>query len=103
LSFCQGNQTRKTPSTTAGRARRGRKDPHHPPRNLPAKRITSLFPRCFPSISMAPRGLYVTTREPDPRPTSRTRFSRSPPTDLETRKGYNIYLAGYVMEVNANC
>ncbi|MQL92822.1 hypothetical protein Taro_025455, partial [Colocasia esculenta] len=36
LSFCQGNRTRKMPSTTAGRVRRGRKDPHHPPRNLHA-------------------------------------------------------------------
>ncbi|MQL69824.1 hypothetical protein Taro_002098 [Colocasia esculenta] len=26
----------ETPSTAAGRVRRGREDPHHPPRNLPA-------------------------------------------------------------------
>ncbi|MQM11676.1 hypothetical protein Taro_044584 [Colocasia esculenta] len=29
---------KETPSTTAVRARRGRKNPHHPPRNLPAKK-----------------------------------------------------------------
>ncbi|MQL90736.1 hypothetical protein Taro_023321, partial [Colocasia esculenta] len=33
-----GKQTRKTPSTAAGRVRRGRKDPHHPPRNLHASK-----------------------------------------------------------------
>ncbi|MQM16539.1 hypothetical protein Taro_049497 [Colocasia esculenta] len=40
----------------------------------------------------------VTTREPDPRPTPRTRFSRSPPTNTETRKGYKLRLTGYVTE-----
>ncbi|MQM20570.1 hypothetical protein Taro_053591 [Colocasia esculenta] len=29
----------------------------------------------------------VTTREPDPRPTPRTRFSRSPPTDQGDPEG----------------
>ncbi|MQM10452.1 hypothetical protein Taro_043346 [Colocasia esculenta] len=33
-----GNQMWKTPSTAAGRVRRGRKDPHHPQRNLHASK-----------------------------------------------------------------
>ncbi|MQL82120.1 hypothetical protein Taro_014581 [Colocasia esculenta] len=39
----------------------------------------------------------VTTREPDPQPTPRTRFLRSPPTDPKTQKGYNMHLTGYVI------
>ncbi|MQM19279.1 hypothetical protein Taro_052279, partial [Colocasia esculenta] len=36
-----GIPTRKMPSTAAGRVHRGRKNPHHPPRNLPTKKDSS--------------------------------------------------------------
>ncbi|MQM10580.1 hypothetical protein Taro_043475 [Colocasia esculenta] len=36
--FLSGVINEETPSTAAGHVCRGREDPHHPPRNLPAKK-----------------------------------------------------------------
>ncbi|MQL86182.1 hypothetical protein Taro_018715, partial [Colocasia esculenta] len=58
LSY-QGSQARKMPSTVAGRVRRGRKDPHHPPRNLHARKGFELPHLALHQAAAAPTITYL--------------------------------------------